>query len=42
MAANPRYKPARRQYLALPPKPLGNPDEPLPQRETLHDRAVLR
>ena len=42
MEANPQYEHARRQYLALPPKPLGNPDEPLPQRETLYDRAVLR
>lgn len=42
MEASPQYEHARRQYLALPPKPLGNPDEPLPKREALYDRAGLR
>ena len=42
MEANQQYEQARRQYLGLPPKPLGNPEEPLPKRETLYDRAVLR
>ena len=42
MEASPQYEQARRQYLALPPKPVGNPGEPLPQRETLYNRAVLR
>lgn len=42
MEANLRYEHARRQYLAPPPQPLGNPDEPLPQREALYNRPVLR
>jgi hypothetical protein len=42
MQASPQYEHARQQYLALPPKPLGNPEEPLPKRETLYDRPLLR
>ncbi len=42
MEASQQYERAMQRYLALPPKPLGNPDEPLPKRETLYDRAVLR
>jgi hypothetical protein len=42
METNQQYERAMQQYLALPSKPLGNPDEPLPKRETLYDRSVLR
>ncbi len=36
------YERAMQQYLALPPKPLGQWDEPLPAREALYDRPILR
>ena len=36
------YEHAMQQYLALPPKPLGHRDEPVPARETLYDRPILR
>jgi hypothetical protein len=36
------YERAMQQYLALPPKPLGSRDEPLPAREALYDRPLLR
>ena len=42
METSQQYEHARQQYLALPSKPLGNPEEPLPRRETLYDRAVFR
>ncbi len=36
------YERAMQQYLALPPRSLGHPDKPVPKREALYDRAVLR
>ena len=36
------YEHAMQQYLTLPLKPLGHRDEPLPTRETLYDRSILR
>lgn len=42
MEQDDQYERAMQQYLALPVKPLGHPDEALPEREALYDRPVLR
>ena len=42
MAEDDHYEQAMHQYFSLSPKPLGNPDEPLPKREELYDRPILR
>jgi hypothetical protein len=42
MEENDGYQCAMREYLALEPKAVGSSEEPLPKREALYDRAVLR
>lgn len=36
------YEAARQRFLAFPAAPLREPGQPLPTRESLHDRADLR
>ena len=42
MRSEDAYEEARRQFLAVEPRPLRASDTPLPSREEAHDRTSLR